>query len=413
MQIYLVGGAVRDQLLGLAVKERDWVVVGATPEQMIAQGFKPVGKDFPVFLHPKTNDEYALARTERKSGQGYHGFTCYAAPDVSLEADLKRRDLTINAMAQTADGKIIDPYGGQEDLAKGILRHVSPAFREDPVRILRVARFMARFFLQGFVVDEDTGVLMREMVRLGEVSHLQGERIWQELDRALGEVEPSAFFQILRDCGALKVLFPEIDNLFGVPNPPQWHPEIDSGVHTLRALRQAAKLSTSRTVRFATLVHDLGKALTPQEAWPRHPDHGERGVAAIEALCDRYPVPKRYRELAVLISRYHIFCHRCLDVLPKTLLNFLEEVDAFRRPERFYEFLLVCRADFWGRNQYLEPSVAVPEYRPQIFLEEIMKQLNTIQTQELLAQGITGLALKDALRKRRYYRIKQVKKNFE
>lgn len=277
VKIYLVGGAVRDQLLGRLVKERDWVVVGATPEAMLALGYRPVGKDFPVFLHPETHEEYALARTERKIGPGYHGFACTASPDVTLEEDLKRRDLTINAIAQTPSGDIIDPYGGVQDIQDRVLRHVSPAFVEDPVRILRLARFAARYSGLGFYVAPETRVLMQQMVMQGEVDHLVAERVWQELERALGEAEPGQFFEVLRSCSALAVIFPEIDRLFGVPQSPQWHPEIDTGVHTLMVLAQATRLTSSIPVRFAALVHDLGKGETPAAEWPSHHGHEERG----------------------------------------------------------------------------------------------------------------------------------------
>jgi len=302
MEIYLVGGAVRDKLLGLEVKDCDYVVVGATPEQMVAQGFKPVGADFPVFLHPQTKQEYALARTERKSGRGYKGFKVYAAPDVTLEDDLRRRDLTINAMAQTADGALIDPFNGADDLRKGILRHVSPAFTEDPVRVLRVARFAARYADRDFHVADTTLALMRQMVESGEVDHLVAERVWAETERALTEQQPTRFFQVLRECGALARVFPEIDALFGVPQPPQYHPEVDSGLHTMLVLAQATRLSADARVRFAALVHDLGKGSTPPAEWPKHLRHEERGVELVTELCRRLRVPNEYRELAVVVG---------------------------------------------------------------------------------------------------------------
>ena len=350
MQIYLVGGAVRDKLLGLEVKDRDYVVVGATPEQMAAQGYRPVGADFPVFLHPQTKEEYALARTERKTGRGYKGFTVYAAPDVTLEDDLRRRDLTINAMAESEDGVLLDPFGGANDLRNGVLRHVSPAFAEDPVRVLRVARFAARYADRGFKVAEATAALMRRMVESGEVDHLVAERVWAETERALAEQEPPRFFEVLRDCGALARVFPEIDALFGVPQPPKYHPEVDTGLHTMMVLAQATRLSADLRVRFAALVHDLGKGQTPEAEWPKHRGHEERGVELVNNLCRRLRVPNEYRELAVAVTRYHLRCHKATELRAGTVLETLEAVDAFRRPERFEQFLLACEADVRGRT---------------------------------------------------------------
>ena len=350
MHIYLVGGAVRDRLLGLEVKDRDYVVVGATPEEMVANGFRPVGADFPVFLHPETKEEYALARTERKTGRGYKGFTVYTAPDVTLEDDLQRRDLTINAMAEAADGTLIDLFGGAEDLRNGVLRHVSAAFAEDPVRILRVARFAARFARWGFKVAHDTNTLMRRMVEDGEVDALVAERVWAELERALGEDRPSVFFEVLRGCGALARLFPEIDRLFGVPQPEKHHPEIDTGVHVMMVLDQAARLSPDARVRFAALVHDLGKGVTPPDQWPRHIGHEVTGVTLVDELCRRFRIPNDYRDLARLVARYHAHCHRAAELRPSTLLETLEALDAFRRPERVEMFVLACEADARGRS---------------------------------------------------------------
>ena len=350
MEIYLVGGAVRDRLLGLEVKDRDHVVVGATPEQMEASGFRPVGADFPVFLHPETQEEYALARTERKSGRGYKGFTVYAAPDVSLEDDLRRRDLTINAMAETEDGALIDPFGGKDDLDNGLLRHVSPAFAEDPVRILRVARFAARFSRWGFRVAHGTHALMKDMVAGGEVDYLVAERVWAELEKALSTEHPEVFFHVLRACGALQKLFPEIDALFGVPQPEAHHPEVDTGVHAMLVLQQAVKRGGDTRVRFAALLHDLGKGNTPEEQWPQHIAHEARGVPLIKALCERFRVPNEYRDLAILASRFHTHCHRVAELKAGTLVVTLEKMDAFRKPERIPQFLLVCEADARGRK---------------------------------------------------------------
>jgi tRNA nucleotidyltransferase (CCA-adding enzyme) len=350
MQVYLVGGAVRDALLGLPVKERDWVVVGATRRELLDSGYREVGRDFPVFLHPGTREEYALARLERKVAPGYRGFTVEFGPEVTLEEDLARRDLTINAIAQAQDGSLIDPHGGRRDLESRTLRHVSEAFVEDPVRVLRVARFAARFAPLGFTVAPQTMELMRTMAVQGEVDALVPERVWQESERSLREPAASVFFRVLRECGALERVFPEIDALFGVPQPAQWHPEIDTGVHTLMVLDQAVALSGDTAVRFAALVHDLGKGTTPRGEWPRHHGHEERSVALIEGLCARLRPPADYRDLAVLVARYHGVVHRAFELKPKTLLDFLERSDAFRRPERFAGILTACEADARGRT---------------------------------------------------------------
>jgi tRNA nucleotidyltransferase (CCA-adding enzyme) len=349
MQVYLVGGAVRDALLGLAVKERDWVVVGGTREDLLRLNYREVGRDFPVFLHPDTHQEYALARLERKVSPGYRGFAVEFGPEVTLEEDLARRDLTINAIAEAADGTLIDPYGGRRDLDARVLRHVSPAFAEDPVRVLRVARFAARFQPLGFRIAAETMDLMRAMVERGEVDALVAERVWQETEKALRETKASEFFRVLRECEALRRIYPEIDALFGVPQPPEWHPEIDTGVHTLMVLDQAAKLSPDIKVRFAALVHDLGKGTTPPEQWPGHRGHEERSVSLIEALAQRLRLPGDYRELSVIVARYHGNVHRAAELKPNTILEFFERADAFRRPERFAQVLLACEADSRGR----------------------------------------------------------------
>ncbi len=350
MQVYLVGGAVRDALLGVPVRERDWVVVGGTREELLRLKYREVGRDFPVFLHPETREEHALARLERKVSPGYRGFAVEFGPEVTLEEDLARRDLTINAIAQAADGTLLDPYGGRRDLEAKMLRHVSPAFVEDPVRVLRVARFAARFAPLGFRVAPETLELMRAMVERREVDALVPERVWQETEKALREPKASEFFRVLRACGALRPIYPEIDALFGVPQPARWHPEIDTGVHTLMVLDQAALLSPENKVRFAALVHDLGKGTTPHEQWPGHRGHEERSVALIEALAQRLRLPGDYRDLAVIVARYHGMVHRAFELRPKTLLEFLERADAFRRPERFAEALLACEADSRGRE---------------------------------------------------------------
>ena len=350
MKIYLVGGAVRDRLLGRPVSERDFVVVGATPDELVAQGFRPVGKDFPVFLHPRTGEQYALARTERKTGPGYYGFATRFSPDVTLEEDLVRRDLTVNAMAEDEHGEIVDPHGGRRDLEVRVLRHVSDAFVEDPLRVLRVARFATRFAPLGFTVAPETLDLMRRIVASGEVASLVPERIWVETERALGEANPVVYFEVLRACGALDAVFPEIAALFGVPQPPKWHPEIDTGVHTLQVLDVAAEQATDTTVRFAALVHDVGKGLTPPEQWPRHIGHEEAGARLIERMCARLKVPNEHRELAVLVARHHALVHRAAELRPGTVLELLEATDAFRRPERFDRMLVACEADARGRG---------------------------------------------------------------
>ncbi|GAC1300678.1 MAG: fused tRNA nucleotidyltransferase/2',3'-cyclic phosphodiesterase/2' nucleotidase/phosphatase Cca [Steroidobacteraceae bacterium] len=350
MEVYLVGGAVRDALLGLAVKERDWVVVGGTREELLRLKYREVGRDFPVFLHPDTHEEYALARLERKVAPGYRGFSVEFGPEVTLDEDLGRRDLTINAMAQSADGALLDPHGGKRDLDARVLRHVSAAFAEDPVRVLRVARFAARFAPLGFKVAAETLELMRAMVQRREVDSLVPERIWQETDKALREARASEFFNVLRACGALQSVYPDIDALFGVPQPPRWHPEVDTGLHTLMVLDQAALLCPEATVRFAALVHDLGKGKTPREEWPRHPGHEERSVALIEAMAQRLRLPAEYRDLAIIVARYHGIVHRAFELKPKTILEFMEGADAFRRPQRFAQALLACEADARGRS---------------------------------------------------------------
>lgn len=349
MDTYLVGGAVRDELLGRPVGERDWVVVGATPAELEARGFLPVGRDFPVFLHPETREEHALARLERKVAPGYRGFTTEFAPEVTLEQDLARRDLTINAMAKDAAGRIVDPFDGRGDLERRLLRHVSAAFVEDPVRILRVARFLARFAPLGFTVAPETLALMRRMVEAGEADALVPERVWRELARALDEPSPRSAIEILRACGALRVVLPELDALFGVPQRPEWHPEVDTGEHVLLALQVAAARGASQAVRFAVLAHDLGKALTPRAEWPRHHGHENLGLSAIGAMCERLRVPQEHRDLALLASRFHTHVHRGLELRTSTLLEMFEHCDAFRRPARFIELLEVCECDARGR----------------------------------------------------------------
>jgi tRNA nucleotidyltransferase (CCA-adding enzyme) len=392
----LVGGAVRDRLLGLPVRERDWVVVGARPQELEREGYLPVGKEFPVFLHPDTREEYALARVERKVAPGYRGFTTEFSPNVTLEEDLKRRDLTINAMAEDADGTVIDPFNGQRDLDARVLRHVSDAFVEDPVRILRVARFAARFASLGFTVAEETRELMQRMVAAREVDALVPERVWQETERALGEQGPDVFFQTLRDCGALTVVFPEVAALYGVPQPEKWHPEIDTGVHVMMALRLAAKKELPLAVRFAVLAHDLGKARTPREKWPAHHGHEQLGVEPIEALCARLKVPTQLRDLALIVSRFHTYVHRALELKPATVLGLLEDADAFRRPERFAEFLSACECDARGRLGLEER-----EYPQADHLRQAFATAQGVTLSESEKQGLAGAAFGEKLRSRR------------
>ncbi len=389
MKTYIVGGAVRDRLLGRPVADRDHVVVGATPDDMVALGFQPVGKDFPVFLHPDSHEEYALARTERKSGRGYRGFTVYASPEVTLEDDLHRRDLTINAMAEDEQGALIDPFGGRRDLEARVFRHVSEAFGEDPVRILRVARFAARF--AGFTVAPETLVLMRRMVDDGEVDALVAERVWQELARGLMEPVPSRMVEVLRACGALARLLPELDRLFGVPQPPEHHPEIDTGVHVMRVIDWAAQQGYSLPVRFAALVHDLGKGATPREDWPRHVGHEAKGVELVRGLCERLRVPNDCRELGVAVAREHGLVHRARELRPGTLVQLLERVDAFRRPERFEEFLRACECDFRGRPGY--------ETRPFPEADHLRQALRAAQAVDAgaVAQSVAPAQIREAV----------------
>jgi tRNA nucleotidyltransferase (CCA-adding enzyme) len=405
MRVYLVGGAVRDRLLGLPVRERDWVVVGATPEELVRLGYQPVGREFPVFLHPTTHEEYALARQERKVGPGYRGFTTQFAPTVTLEEDLRRRDLTVNAMAEDEDGTLIDPYGGEADIAARSLRHVSEAFVEDPVRILRVARFAARLAPLGFRVAEETLALMRRIADSGEARTLVPERVWQETERALAEAHPEVFFETLRACGALAVIYPEIDALFGVPQPPRWHPEIDTGVHVMLALRYAAAHDAPAAVRFAVLMHDLGKAQTPKADWPRHHGHEEFGVPLINDLCDRLKVPNAQRELAILAARHHTLVHRALELTPATVLTLLENCDALRRPERFAELLLACEADARGRSG--RENAPYPQVG---YLREALAAAAGATLTESERRGLEGAEIGAELRRRRLAALGNLKR---
>ncbi|ASN84303.1 multifunctional CCA addition/repair protein [Pectobacterium versatile] len=400
MKIYLVGGAVRDSLLGLPVTEKDWVVVGATPENLLAQGYQQVGKDFPVFLHPVSRDEYALARTERKSGKGYTGFICHAAPDVTLEQDLLRRDLTINAIARTERGDLIDPYHGRRDLENRLLRHVSDAFSEDPLRVLRVARFAARFAHLGFQIAEETMALMQKMAHEGELAYLTPERVWKETEKALGTSSPDVYFQVLRDCGALAVLFPEIDNLYGVPAPAKWHPEIDTGIHTMMTVAMAARLSPEIDVRFATLCHDLGKGLTPPELWPRHLGHGPAGVKLVEALCQRLRVPNPIRDLAKLVAEYHDLVHTVQVLQPKTLLKLFDAIDVWRKPQRLEQLALTSEADARGRAGFEENPYPQGDY-----LREAFRVASQVSSTAVVADGFKGIDVRNELARRRIHAL--------
>ncbi|MHA6999815.1 multifunctional CCA addition/repair protein [Aeromonas schubertii] len=404
MRVYLVGGAVRDRLLGLPQGDRDHVVVGATVQQMLDLGYQQVGRDFPVFLHPRTQEEYALARTERKQGHGYTGFVCHAAPDVTLEQDLLRRDLTINAIAEDDDGTLVDPYHGQRDLALRVLRHVSPAFGEDPLRVLRVARFAARFHAQGFTIAPETLALMRQMTEAGELAHLTPERVWKEMERVLLGPAPRVFFEVLRECGALKVLLPELEALYGVPAPAKWHPEVDTGLHTMLVLDQACRLSPELPVRFAALCHDLGKGLTPPAFWPSHHGHGQKGLPLIRALCERLRVPNDCRDLALLVSDLHTHIHIAFDLKPATLLKVFDKADAWRRPERFAQLLDACRADFFGRTGFEEKVYSQPDY-----VAEALAAAATVPVKEIVAAGYQGGAIREQLAKRRVDAISRVK----
>lgn len=409
MKVYLVGGAVRDQLMGLPIKERDWVVVGADPEELLTQGYRQVGRGFPVFLHPETHEEYALARTEKKSGEGYFGFTCDAQPNVTLEEDLLRRDLTINAIAMDVEGKLIDPYSGQQDIRNKLLRHVSDAFVEDPVRILRVARFMARFQSLGFQIAPETLVLMQCMVRNGDLAHLVAERVWQEWQTSLQEKCPQAFLTTLRACGALRVIFPEIDRLFGVPNPVMYHPEIDSGVHTLMTLEVAAGLTNDPIVRFATLMHDLGKARTPMTEWPQQKKHEYLGLSAITELCDRLAVPKRYQKLALLAAEYHLFIHRLSTLSAKKIVEVLMQINAFKDDQVLEQLLLVCESDFRGRGRIAMKEAVF--YRQAQDWRVLLAECRKISAQTYIKQGYSGAGIQDAMHAARIACIEQIRKN--
>ncbi len=409
MQIYLVGGAVRDALLGLPVKDKDYLVVGSTPEALNSQGYQQVGADFPVFLHPETQEEYALARTERKNGVGYNGFLCDFSPEVTLEQDLIRRDLTINALAQDpTSGQIFDFFCGQADLEQKILRHVSPAFAEDPLRVLRVARFAARFYSLGFTIADETLNLMRKMTACGELNHLTAERVWLETQKAFATDSPHIYFAVLREIGALEVLFPELERLFGKPQPAQHHPEIDSGMHTLLVLEQAKKLAkkseNSTALQWAALCHDLGKGLTPDDILPHHYGHEVKGIEPTRQMSNRLKVPTDVKDFAILVTQYHTHCHKMAELRPETVLKLFNAFDVWRKPKRFMDFLLVCEADSKGRLGFEERAYPQAELAKRYF--EVAMQ---VDVQQVIADGFEKQAIRDELNKRRAYAIKAVK----
>ena len=414
MKVYLVGGAVRDQLLGLPVKDRDWIVVGAVPATLLSLGYQQVGKDFPVFLNPKTKEEYALARTERKSSAGYTGFICDFSPTITLEQDLIRRDLTINAMAQSEDGEIIDPYGGKQDLDNRILRHISPAFSEDPLRVLRVARFAARYHSLGFKIASETLALMAELAQSGELQHLTAERVWLETEKALNEKNPEIYFETLHKTGALRVLFPEIDALYGVPNPVKHHPEVDSFIHTMLVLKQAVNLTENNpilnksAVRFAAICHDLGKALTPKNILPHHYGHEQAGIKPTRSLCKRLKVPSYFQELAELTCEFHTHIHKAFELRAETVITLFNRFDVWRKPQRFQEFLQVCLADTRGRIGFENKDY------PQIdYINQLLHAANEVDVQQVIADGFEKQEIRNELIKRRILAVKQTKANYQ
>ena len=407
MKIYRVGGAVRDKLLNYFSDENDWLVVGATPEEMVELGYVPVGNDFPVFIQPQTGEEYALARTERKSGHGYAGFTFHASADVSLEDDLVRRDLTINAMAEDEQGVLYDPYGGQRDPSAKILRHVSDAFTEDPLRVLRVARFAARYHHLGFTVAAETMDLMTAISTSGELDYLVAERVWKETERALGERSPDIFIETLRQCGALKVLLPEVGRLFGVPQRADYHPEIDTGIHTLMALQQSVRLSDRSAIRFAVLVHDLGKGITPDDVLPSHKGHEARGVALVDDVCDRFKVPNDVRQLALAVTEYHLMCHKAQQLKPETIVNLLKGIGALKSRDKLEDFILCCEADARGRTGFEDRDYPSSDY-----LRDALSCISAISVADLVEAGLDGAEIGRQLHLRRTARIADLKQNY-
>ena len=407
MKIYLVGGAVRDKLLNYPSDENDWVVVGGSPQKMVNAGYQPVGQDFPVFINTKSGEEYALARTERKSGHGYQGFAFHAAPDVSLEDDLIRRDLTINAMAQNTDGSIVDPHGGQQDLADKVLRHVSDAFTEDPLRVLRVARFAARYHHLGFTIAPETLALMSSITASGELQYLVAERLWKETNRALCERSPDIYIQTLRDCGALTVLFPEVDKLFGVPQRADYHPEIDTGIHTLMALQQAVRLSDSAHIRFSVLVHDLGKGITPEHVLPSHKGHEARGLPLVKAVCDRFKIPNEHRQLAMAVTEFHLLAHKALELQPEDILTLLKAVGALKSAQRLEDFLTCCEADARGRTGFEDR-----DYPSSNYLRQARKVVLQSDVADLVESGLVGAEIGRQLSLRQTAALAVFKQNY-
>ena len=407
MKIYLVGGAVRDKLLNYPSDENDWVVVGGSPQKMVNAGYQPVGQDFPVFINTKSGEEYALARTERKSGHGYQGFAFHAAPDVSLEDDLIRRDLTINAMAQNTDGSIVDPHGGQQDLADKVLRHVSDAFTEDPLRVLRVARFAARYHHLGFTIAPETLALMSSITASGELQYLVAERVWKETNRALCEHSPDIYIQTLRDCGALTVLFPEVDKLFGVPQRADYHPEIDTGIHTLMALQQAVRLSDSAPIRFSVLVHDLGKGITPERVLPSHKGHEARGLPLVKAVCDRFKIPNEHRQLAMAVTEFHLLAHKALELQPEGILTLLKAVGALKSAQRLEDFLTCCEADARGRTGFEDR-----DYPSSNYLRQARKVVLQSDVADLVESGLVGAEIGRQLSLRQTAALAVFKQNY-
>jgi tRNA nucleotidyltransferase (CCA-adding enzyme) len=407
MKIYLVGGAVRDKLLNYPSDENDWVVVGGSPQKMVNAGYQPVGQDFPVFINTKSGEEYALARTERKSGHGYQGFAFHAAPDVSLEDDLIRRDLTINAMAQNTDGSILDPHGGQQDLADKVLRHVSDAFTEDPLRVLRVARFAARYHHLGFTIAPETLALMSSITASGELQYLVAERVWKETNRALCERSPDIYIQTLRDCGALTVLFPEVDKLFGVPQRADYHPEIDTGIHTLMALQQAVRLSDSAHIRFSVLVHDLGKGITPEHVLPSHKGHEARGLPLVKAVCDRFKIPNEHRQLAMAVTEFHLLAHKALELQPEGILTLLKAVGALKSAQRLEDFLTCCEADARGRTGFEDR-----DYPSSNYLRQARKVVLQSDVADLVESGLVGAEIGRQLSLRQTAALAVFKQNY-
>lgn len=403
MQTYLVGGAVRDQLLSYPVIDKDWVVVGALPEELKAKGFRQVGEDFPVFLHPQTGEEYALARTERKSGSGYKGFEVFTSVDVTLEDDLIRRDLTINAMALDGSGQLIDPYNGKKDLDNRILRHISPSFSEDPLRVLRVARFAARYHHLGFSIAPETLKLMTQLASSSELKALTAERVWKETVRALCEQSPHVYFQVLKDCGALSDWFPELDCLWGIPNPEKWHPEIDTGIHTMMVLEQSVLLSNDSATRFAALCHDLGKGATPEDQWPSHRGHEKMGVPLIKKMGQRLKAPTGHIRLAELVSEFHLHLHRIEGLKPTTIVKVLEQTDAFRKPERFEQFLIACEADFRGRTGFENR-----DYPQSNLMRKALTACQRISTKAIIDKGYVGKQIGEQIHRQRVSLVKHM-----